>query len=29
MSNKTIDYYNQNADLFVQGTISMEEQGEW
>lgn len=24
MSNKTIDYYNQNADLFVQGTVSVD-----
>ena len=24
MRNKTIDYYNQNADLFVQGTVSVD-----
>lgn len=24
MSNKTIDYYNQNADSFVQGTVSVD-----
>lgn len=24
MVNKTIDYYNQNADLFVQGTIAVD-----
>lgn len=23
MKNKTIDYYNQNADLFIQGTVSV------
>lgn len=24
MSNKTIDYYNQNADSFVKGTVSVD-----
>ena len=24
MSNKTIDYYNKNADSFIQGTVSVD-----